>query len=159
MTMAERFWSKVPNRPIVGCWEWAASIRPQGYGQFRLSRRIAPQYAHRISYELAFGPIPDGMLVRHRCDNPLCVRPDHLEVGTQSDNMMDAVHRGRHARAKTVGQRNGAAKLTDAQTAEIRLATESLSALSRRYGVSPQRISQIRRQVLDEVGVPQEDAP
>lgn len=74
--------------------------------------------AHRVAWDLTYGPIPDGMLVLHRCDNPSCVRPDHLFLGTQTDNMLDrkAKGRGNHRR----GSRHGRAKLTEAQVLEIR---------------------------------------
>ena len=75
------------------CWLWNAGQAGNGYGAFQMEGRR--QYAHRVSYELHVGPIPDGMIVRHACDVPLCVNPAHLLVGTQADNMADAAQRGR----------------------------------------------------------------
>lgn len=90
----ERFWSRV-NRG-ADCWEWKALTSPSGYGVFDiLNVRLQ---AHRASWEMTNGPIPDGLVVRHDCDNPPCVRPDHLRLGTPKDNAMDAVERQRHPR-------------------------------------------------------------
>ncbi len=89
----ERFWTKV-NKSL-DCWNWLANKYPNGYGQFQLEGK--PRSAHRLSYELAYGPIPKGLVVRHKCDNPGCVRPEHLELGTQADNVQDSVRRSRNA--------------------------------------------------------------
>lgn len=95
--MADRFWAKV-NKTAT-CWLWMGNTS-HGYGQFwgHPNRRVA----HRIAWELTNGPIPDGLFVLHNCpdgDNPLCVRPDHLFLGTQKDNMRDMVGKDRSARA------------------------------------------------------------
>ncbi len=99
MQLRERFESKIRVTP--GCWHWTAAALPRGYGRFGLpNRKVA--LAHRMSYELYVGSIPDGMVVRHRCDTPSCVNPDHLELGTQADNVADMMLRGRHGQsAKT----------------------------------------------------------
>lgn len=86
----DRFWSLVDTRSN-NCWKWTGSRTPGGYGQFRGYR------AHRYSYQLVNGPIPPGMVVCHACDNPSCVRPDHLFLGTHLDNMDDAHRKGRFA--------------------------------------------------------------
>lgn len=92
--IAERFWPKVNAGSPEECWLWNAARDSHGYGQLRITG--GHLQAHRVSYELAIGQIPPGLHVRHRCDNPPCVNPLHLEVGTQSDNMRDCVERGRH---------------------------------------------------------------
>lgn len=144
MSVAERFWRMVPHRPEVGCWEWAGSTKGNGYGQFRVAGKT--KFAHRISYELAHGPVTAGLVVRHKCDNRICVRPDHLETGTQRDNLLDMRSRGRERHFTPSGERNHAAKLSDGVVSIIRDdQTNSLSALAARYGVTPQRISQIQR--------------
>lgn len=100
----QRFWTKVNKQgpapahlpDLSGCWLWtAATIR--GYGQILgvLNGKRRPLYAHRVSWELAFGPILNDLEVLHRCDTPLCVRPDHLFLGTQQDNLADARAKGR----------------------------------------------------------------
>jgi hypothetical protein len=86
-----------------------------GYGSLSAGGKAV--YVHRRAYELANGPIPGGLVVRHKCDVKLCVRPDHLEVGTQADNVRDKVERGRHPR----GEQGPNAKLTAAQVTEIRV--------------------------------------
>lgn len=87
-----------------GCWNWTASTI-KGYGQFyfRPTRqdKIQKLYAHRFAYELFVGPIPPGAIVRHSCDNPLCVNPDHLSIGTSQDNRSDMARRGRGLRSKS----------------------------------------------------------
>jgi hypothetical protein len=86
----QRFWSKVNK--TADCWLWTAST-VRGYGQIALNRK--PVAAHRLSWELAYGPLADGQSVLHRCDTPRCVRPDHLFLGTQQDNLIDARAKGR----------------------------------------------------------------
>lgn len=89
-----RFWRAVKHG--VGCWEWKKSLR-NGYGVIGLGRADEGiEYAHRISYTICVGPIPDGLCVLHRCDNRMCVRPDHLFLGTRADNNHDMQSKGRH---------------------------------------------------------------
>ena len=87
----ERFWAKVDRSG--DCWEWTAKGTPKGYGVFGLLRKSV--YAHRLSWKMEVGEIPDGMCVCHRCDNPPCVRPSHLFLGTYADNMEDMVRKER----------------------------------------------------------------
>ena len=127
---------------LTGCWSWTGARGPQGYGFIK--RKDGTQLrAHRVSYELAFGPIPPGLQVCHRCDNPPCVRPGHLFLGTARDNAADMVAKGRAAR--NVGEQNGSARLTRAQVAQIRAATEHNGHLAERFGVTPSAIGLIKR--------------
>lgn len=111
-TDEDRFWSKVyfcDNE----CWEWTASLHKDGYGNFHKklsSGRFVYVLAHRYSYELWFGEIPEGMYVCHTCDNPKCVNPSHLFLGTQQDNMDDMLSKGRLNDRS--GENNSRSKLT-----------------------------------------------
>lgn len=98
-TEKERFWSKV--RRGRGCWVWMGRRDKDGYG---LSEQFGQVRAHRAAYVSKHGSIPDGMCVLHRCDNPPCVRPDHLWVGTQADNVRDAARKGRMRNSSSVAQ-------------------------------------------------------
>ena len=108
----KRFWSKV-NRTKNGCWEWAGSTH-KGYGEIRLNNKT--WRAHILSYRLFNTDYKQGLCVRHKCDNPGCVNPKHLELGTTQQNTQDRVDRGRSA----IGSRNGKAKLTAEDVLEIR---------------------------------------
>lgn len=91
MTMAERFWSKVNIKDDEGCWLWMGTrYSATGYGRYN------NQLAHRLAWEIEYGQIPEGRQVLHRCDVRHCVRPTHLFLGTQADNMRDMVAKGRH---------------------------------------------------------------
>ena|ERR1035437_1750037 len=95
--------------PNSGCLIWTGSIRENGYGQISLSKNDPIRQttntkgrmfaAHRVSFELANGPIPDNLSVLHRCDNRLCINPDHLFLGTHNDNMVDMMSKGRYKNA------------------------------------------------------------
>jgi len=94
-TLLERFNAKY-IKIEGGCWEWSASKHRQGYGRIRLGKKEGKTVqAHRVSYELFIGEIPSEKLVCHRCDNPSCVNPDHLFLGTHKDNMIDKYKKGR----------------------------------------------------------------
>lgn len=142
-SLSDRFWSKVPVRPFDGCWEWKGSTKGNGYGQINV--RGKPCFAHRVSFEIENGAIEDGLIVRHKCDNPICVRPDHLETGSQKQNMIDMKTRGRERHFTHSGERNPAAKISDSDVSKIKAdRSNSQSCLAKKYGVSVQRISQIQ---------------
>jgi hypothetical protein len=93
--IADRFWAKVEKMPD-GCWVWQAARSVSGYGLLAPSGGVrGDRRAHRVSWELHNGPIPAGLWVLHSCDNPPCVNPDHLFLGTRSDNMRDCASKGR----------------------------------------------------------------
>lgn len=97
---AVRFWSKVRYGP--GCWEWTGTPS-QAYGLF--NHRGKMRKAHRFAYELTHGPLPEGSILLHSCDNPRCVRPSHLTPGTHRDNLMDAMKKGRWSNNNTQKER------------------------------------------------------
>lgn len=135
-----RFWSRVRRGDPTECWEWTAGRGSDGYGQIRLHG--VRWKAHRLSWELHHGPIPDGLHVLHRCDNPRCVNPVHLWLGTDADNASDKAAKGRSTR----GERNRWARITATQVREIRAYDGPLSQqrLGELYGISQAQIWKIR---------------
>ncbi len=138
---SDRFWSKVHPEALSGCWLWHGGVNEHGYGIFGRGLRVdGVVKAHRHAYTLAHGPIPPGLVVRHRCDVPACVNPDHLEIGTYKDNTRDCIERGRKTAPPVHrGERNVNARLTVERVREIRrrrAAGEKLCAIARDLGVS-----------------------
>ena len=126
----------------AGCWLWTAGTSEGRYGGF--SYQYKKLGAHVASYRIYKGPIPEGQLVRHTCDNSLCVNPEHLILGTHDDNMQDCVERGRRPSAED----HPNAKLTNTQVLDIRRALStgvSLAAIARRYNVTSGLISHIKQ--------------
>lgn len=116
----EKFWSRVQKAEPFECWLWAGAKLPTGYGRLYPEGRTG-YYAHRLSWEIANGrEVPSGLHVMHACDNPQCVNPNHLSVGTRSDNMRDASVKGRLHGNSMPGELHPGSKLTDAQVAEIK---------------------------------------
>jgi len=140
----ERLLSKIEIGDPGECWRWLAYRNPLGYGMIGIDgERHRAALAHRVVYELFTAtPIPPGLLVRHTCDNPGCVNPLHLLLGTDADNARDRVQRGRGARPS--GTSNGRAKLTPLQVWMIRASEESCRRLATRFGVSAQTIHAAR---------------
>jgi hypothetical protein len=137
----ERFWSKVDVRGPDECWNWTGGHNERGSGIFKDPDSNKMAVATRVLWRKTKGPIPDGIQVLHRCDNPPCVNPAHLFLGTRSDNMQDMFAKGRD----DVGRRRGAplTKLTPEKMAEVRLlaaAGAPIRAIAREYGVWPSTI-------------------
>ena len=145
MNIGRRFWTKVAIGDQRQCWEWKACRFRLGYGSFVIAGRN--QSAHRVAWELTHGPIPPGIHVLHTCDNPGCVNPGHLKLGTHRDNMRDRQVRGRHSRAsRNVGERHPMSRLKATQVQEIRRQYElgtKQHELAHRYGVGRPYISMI----------------
>jgi hypothetical protein len=136
----ERFWSKVDKCDPSGCWIWLAATNNKGYGTFRPGGSAPKQLAHRLSHEDANGPIYSTDLVLHSCDNPACVNPAHLRVGTHSDNVADMDARGRRVSNTPKGEANCNAIRTDAQVIAMRqdyVSGMSIADLCRLHSVNP----------------------
>jgi len=112
----KRFWDKVNKKAENECWEWLASKTGWGYGTFWYKNRN--ESASRFSWELHNGKIPEGMLALHKCDNPPCVNPEHLFLGTHKDNALDKQRKNRGN--QMCGENQGLSKLTRKQVLEIR---------------------------------------
>lgn len=109
-------WTEVSRGMDTPCWEWNGNCtRLRGYGSFHLNGRGVA--VSRVSYEVFVGEIPPGLLVRHKCDNPPCMNPEHLETGTTKQNVQDMLDRGRHN--PPVGSRNGRSILDEGKVADI----------------------------------------
>lgn len=129
----------------TGCWEWTGGLSNKGYPSLRWGSIIL---GHRVSYTVHVAPIPDGMFVCHRCDNPRCVNPDHLFIGTAAENHADMTTKGRQRTGFRVvprGADHPNAKLTAQQVAEIKASNERGVDLAKRYGVAQQTICGIRK--------------
>lgn len=167
-----RFWSKVDKSG--DCWLWTAGKTTSGYGETCFRKHVL--YTHRVSYALSFGPVPEGLFVCHHCDNPSCVRPDHLFAGTHTENMRDMMAKGRgitlEQRARgdrngrrthperyqhmvtpdpKLGEQNHLAKLKDTDIPDIRCAYAAggvtYKQLGARYGVTATNIMYIVRRL------------
>lgn len=156
-TPAERLWARVKKKRN-GCWEWNGARSPSGHGSMRLGKGHIS--THRLSFELAYGPIPSRMFICHRCDNPPCVNPEHLFLGTPADNMRDRDSKGRGATGRRNGRHTkpectargeqcGRTKLTTRQVLDIREAYAneriSMRALGAIYGISHTQVRYVVR--------------
>lgn len=140
MKLEDRFWSNVKVTPT--CWSWLPYKDRGGYGKIKIDGKW--HRAHRIAYELFCGEIPDGIFVCHHCDNPACVNPSHLFLGTPLDNIQDAWRKGRITEDSRFN-----AKLTWPQVEEIRARRrngERLRTIAPDYGIHPATVSRIALQ-------------
>jgi predicted DNA-binding protein (UPF0251 family) len=155
-TTIARFWTYVRKDPDPdGCWLWIGTSDHHGYGHIHEHKRY--YQAHRFSWLIHAGAIPERLFVCHHCDVPLCVNPAHLFIGTHSDNMRDAARKGRmaagirsgqhtHPESRPYGERNGNAKLTESDIPHIRLLLNqgiSQGAVARLYGINKKCIWRI----------------
>ena len=140
--LSTRFWEKVDRSGE--CWEWTAYRQPFGHGLLgRGGRGNGMALAHRVSWELHYGSVPEGMNVCHRCDNPACVRPEHLFLGSQADNLADMRQKGR-AKGAPRGHEHPKSKLTEEQARLVLRSHETNKDLAARFGVAPNSIRYIR---------------
>ncbi len=143
LSLAERFAEKIDTTSSVrGCWLWTAKTNPNGYGRIYDGRK--PALAHRVAWTLFVGPIPHGLFVLHRCDNPPCCNPAHLFLGTHADNMRDKVQKGRQGSPR--GEEASSAKLTAESVLLIRAAVASgrtQTEVGRKFGIHNSQVSRI----------------
>jgi len=138
--IVQRFNSKWTH--VTDCWLWQAAKNSDGYGSFRRDNATTCS-AHRMSWEIHRGPVPEGMQVLHHCDTPACVNPSHLYLGTQLDNIQDRVTRGRGNRP--IGEKHPQAKLTEDDVRRIRADDRTYKQIAADYGVSYHAIDGIKR--------------
>ena len=140
-TLLERFMTKFVKTET--CWLWTGALNDKGYGWFNTtsSRPAKPDRASRVAYRLFIGEIPKGMCVCHKCDNPKCVNPDHLFLGTRRDNMIDKISKNR----MPIGESTSWSKLTEQQVREIRESTDYQYVIAEKYGICQQSVSSIKR--------------
>lgn len=145
----ETFYLRIEKMP-TGCWEWRGALDRKGYGNWTWRDvSSSPRRAHRCAWELLRGPIPGGLHVLHRCDNPPCCNPDHLFLGTISDNAKDSVAKGRWGeRKRRLGEANNKAKLTKESVLRIRFLAaqgQSYTSIAKLFGVTDVQVSNIAR--------------
>jgi predicted XRE-type DNA-binding protein len=144
-SLQERFWSNVNITDLFECWNWIGDINNLGYG--RLSFKGQRTKAHRLSYTLNIGPILGNLFVCHKCNNPSCVNPSHLYLGTSQDNMTDKVKANRQSHASSPGEKNGMSVLTESQVIEIigllKTANMTQKEIAKKYSTGRSAISHI----------------
>jgi hypothetical protein len=143
-TEEKRFMQRV-KKVDSGCWEWQGSTNAEGWhGQWR-NKSGGIELTHRASWRMFNGEIPKGIFVLHKCDNPICVNPKHLFLGTQSDNAKDMWIKNRGNPGKSQGEKHGMAKVNEETVREIRSSSESGVALANKFGISRTTVSEIRK--------------
>lgn len=146
--LEQRFWPKVDRIDLSGCWIWAGAKNDRGYGQIYCSELAVNMVgAHRASWIISKGAVPQGMDVLHKCDNPACVNPEHLFLGTALENVADMILKGRKNQPK--GHSIGSSKLSLDDVITIKAALKQWkygmsTALAKQFGVSPSSIYAIR---------------
>ena len=135
-----RIETKIMPEPNSGCWIWLGGTNQKNYGHIWSSELKRHERAHRMVYEILNSPIPVGLHLLHRCDNPYCVNPDHMFVGTNAENMADRDAKGRQAS----GARNGNARLTEDKARQILLAPGTITEIARQFGISRTNVRDIK---------------
>jgi hypothetical protein len=139
----KRFWSKINKDTESGCYEWKGNLDKNEYGRFKVNYKDVR--AHRFSYELHHGEIPEGMLVLHSCDNPKCVNPNHLSIGTHKENMLDRNNKNRQYKPK--GSLHHNSKLTEEKVLIIKsklISGEKEVDIAKEFNVSKRTIEHIK---------------
>lgn len=144
--MNQRFWSKT-TASGNGCIEWLGASLKAGYGLFKIAGTRQNILAHRYAYEEKFGPVPYGMYVCHRCDNPRCVNQDHLFLGTPKDNVQDMIQKDRRVIKTLSNESSPSAVLTDKQVLEMRAMRGVMTqrAMAQKFGIGTSQVSRIMR--------------
>ena len=145
-TLEVRFWRFVTKKSESECWEWEGQKLSNGYGRISLgAKKLGADGAHRVSWKLANKQdIPKGMHIMHKCDNPKCVNPSHLELGTPKQNTQDMIRKGRKRTVAPLGTENGKSLLDAEKVLLIRSSNLNHAALGRQLGVSPNCIRGVR---------------
>jgi len=145
-TLEERFWNFVDKKSEDECWHWTGQILSNGYGRISVgARNLGNELAHRVSWRLANKQeIPEKMVVMHKCDNPKCVNPNHLNIGTHKQNTQDMITKGRKMVVSPKGEGNGKSLLDAEKVRLIRSSKLNHAELGRQLGVSTSCIRGVR---------------
>lgn len=139
--LAERFWEKVEVRGADDCWPWLAATKQGGYGKI-IDADGRFQLTHRVAYRFAFGDIPVGLVVCHRCDNPGCVNPQHLFLGTQAENLRDM--RSKHRDNPPRGSKHPKTRLDEVLVVRLRADQRSHRRIAKDYGIGKSTVGMIK---------------
>lgn len=140
-TLEERIAEKISVNSKTQCHEWLGSTTKKGYGMIWVDNGM--KLVHRVRYEMTYGPIDQGNVIRHKCDNPKCSNPEHLIIGTHAENMKDMVVRNRQA----TGIKNGRAKITPEIVKQIINSNKSQTEIAKEFGISQSQVGRIKRGV------------
>ena len=151
-TLEERFWRQVEVKGEDECWNWKAKSKIKGYGVIGRGGRLAPKVlAHRLSWELANGPVPEnkdehhGNVIMHKCDNRLCVNPNHLTLGTQAENVRDMLTKGRGVNNPPIGSKHHATTINEGEAAKLYTMNGPYKAIAQEIGCSLHVVKDIKR--------------
>jgi len=143
----EKLWRNVDVRSDNECWVWTGKTANFGYGIIQHRRGYALR-AHRVSWIIKHGQIPPGMVICHKCDNPPCVNPSHLFLGTKQENTNDMVRKGRMKKPPVrFGEQHHRATIPNSEIERIRASNETYGSIAAKYGVSPKTIYRIKKRI------------